>query len=197
VENVPPLLLTRSAERARAAAVIMNALHSTDTQAFTLVDTLDAASAAVLRTAGLDDNTIRVVLAALWEHPLSSADTGEDLGTLRVTDRDRELLRDLGQRLRTVRLARRLRASEVARTTHIPVGPLHDLEAGMAAPTVLALYRLADALRAPLPLLIDPLKSPTDVVVTLARAEGLFPPAPADSGEPDQPADPDQSTSPR
>src|SRR5829696_5449688 len=71
--NVPPVPLTRSGERARAAGIIAAAARITSIEAFRLVDIVDAIAAAALAAAGLDEKTTRRVLTTLWEPPTSSA----------------------------------------------------------------------------------------------------------------------------
>lgn len=172
MSNVPPAPLTRTADRARAAAIVAGALHTTATRAFTLVETVDATCAAVLRTAGLDDTTTRAVLAALWEHPLPDAPAGRPLRGLRLTDREREFVRDLGQRVRIVRSARRLTGPVIRRMTGIGVDQLDDIERGIAVPTVLGLHRIAEVLEMPLPLLVDQTRTPLELLRILARTAG-------------------------
>lgn len=169
--NVPSVPLTRTADRARAAAIVAGALHVTPIRSFTLVETVDAVSAAVLRTAGLDDTTIRAVLAALWEHPLPAAPAGQPTRGLQLTDREREFLRDLGQRLRTVRAARRLAPPVIRRMTGIAGDQLGDIERGIAVPTVLGLHRIADVLQVPLPLLVDQTHTPLELLRLLADSQ--------------------------
>lgn len=187
--NVPPVPLTRTADRARAAAIIAGVLHCTPIRSFTLVETVDAVSAAVLRTAGLDDTTIRAVLAALWEHPLPAAPAGEPVRGLRLTDREREFLRDLGQRLRIVRSARRVTPPVIRRMTGIAGDQLADIERGIAVPTVLGLHRIADVLQVPLPLLVDQTHTPLELLRLLAgsqtRDSGADP-----AGQDEQPGSP-------
>lgn len=173
MSNVPPVPLTRTGDRARAAAIVAGVLHCTPTRSFTLVETVDATSAAVLRTAGLDDTTSRAVLAALWEHPLPAAPAGQPARGLRLTDREREFLRDLGQRLRTVRAARQLTLPVIRRMTGIAGDQLTDLEQGIAVPTVLGLHRMSDALQVPLPLLVDHTRTPLELLRLLARSQDI------------------------
>jgi hypothetical protein len=52
--NLPPVPLTRSGDRARAASIVVAAARITAVEAFRLMDTVDAVAAAVLTTAGLD-----------------------------------------------------------------------------------------------------------------------------------------------
>ena len=62
---IPPLrMLTTTARRALAASMIQAADRAVP--AVLLADTLDATAAAVLRVAGVDDETGRVVCASLW-----------------------------------------------------------------------------------------------------------------------------------
>ena len=63
--NLPPLPLTTSGERARAAAMLAAALHCQAMTAYRMVEIVDAVSAAVLRTAGADDPIARAVLSKL------------------------------------------------------------------------------------------------------------------------------------
>lgn len=172
MKNVPPLSpLTQLADRGRAEAIVAGALRCTPVQATILLNTVDALSASVLRIAGLDDASIRAAMAALWEHPVRSAPAGESIGRLRITDREREFVRDLGSRIHVVRRARRLETAAIRRLTSIPGDQLIDVERGIAIPTVLALYRLGDTLRVPLPLLIDEKQAPIDLLRELAARE--------------------------
>ena len=61
-----PQQLSQTAYRARAAAMIRAATDAPALTAQTVADLLDAASAAILHTAGLTDDESRAVLAALW-----------------------------------------------------------------------------------------------------------------------------------
>ena len=171
MSNVSALPLTRTADRARAAALLAGAVKRPMGEAFAVLETVDALSAAVLRIAGLDDTTIRAVLAALWIHPVQSAPAAEPIRRLRLSDREREFLRDLGDRIQLLRRARRLDTAGIRRSTGIPTDQLADTERGVGIPTVLALYRLADALQVPLPLLLDTAKSPLDILRELAARQ--------------------------
>ena len=170
--NVPSLTpLTQPGDRGRATAIVAGALRCTLVQASTLLTTVDALSVSVLGIAGMDEASIRAAMAALWDHPLRSAPAGEPIRRLRVTDREREFLRDLGVRIHIVRRARRLETAVVRRATSIPGDQLIDVERGIAIPTVLALYRLGDTLQVPLPLLIDEKQAPIDLLRELAARE--------------------------
>jgi len=63
---IPPTHLSTSARRAPAASVIRTGTDLPAPPAQLIADQLDAVSAAVLRTAGLDDTAARAVLAGLW-----------------------------------------------------------------------------------------------------------------------------------
>jgi CBS-domain-containing membrane protein len=172
VTNVPPLTpLTQPADRSRANAIVAGRLRCTTAEAAAILITVDALSASVLGVAGLDEASIRAAMAALWEHPVRSAPAGDPTSRLRVTDREREFLRDLGVRIRVVRQARRLEPPAIRRATSIPGDQLVDVERGIAIPTVLALYRLGDTLQIPLPLLIDEKQAPIDLLQQLAARE--------------------------
>lgn len=110
-------------------------------------------------------------LAALFAHPRSSTPAARAAGASRLADRDREFLRGLGQRLHAVRTARQVEPPVILRSTGIRSDQLADLERGVAAPTILALHRFAEALQVPLPLLVDHTRSPLDLLLTLARRE--------------------------
>jgi hypothetical protein len=77
--NVVPVPLTRTSDRARAAALVTEALRCNAIEAFRLVEIVDAVSAAVLRAAGLEEAAMRSILAALWL-PANSADAGRTAG---------------------------------------------------------------------------------------------------------------------
>ena len=71
-ENIQPPRLTTSGRRAHATAV----LHAAATQALpdllataVVIDVLDAATTATLRSVGLGDDDARAVLAVLWADP--------------------------------------------------------------------------------------------------------------------------------
>lgn len=61
---IPPRMLTTSGKRALAAAMIKASDRAVP--AALVADMLDATAAAVLRVAGLDDETGRAVCASLW-----------------------------------------------------------------------------------------------------------------------------------
>ena len=60
----PPRMLTTSGKRALAASMIRAADRAVP--AVLVADLLDATTAAVLRVAGVDDETGRAVCASLW-----------------------------------------------------------------------------------------------------------------------------------
>ena len=86
-----------------------------------------------------------------------------------LTDRDREMLRDLGGRIHAIRTARQLSEHLIARETGTPPKRLRDFERGVDAPTVLALHRLAHELQVSLSMLLDMTGSPLELLATLAR----------------------------
>lgn len=172
MSTVVPTPLTRTAERVRAAAIVAGTLRCPAGQAIALVETIDTLSAAVLRIAGLRDPAIRIVLAALWNHPgASSAAAAEPARRLRLSDREREFLLDLGERVNLLRRARQQDAPLVWKATGIPTDQLADIERGTGVPTALALYRLADLLEVPLPLLLDARISPLDMIREIAARQ--------------------------
>lgn len=59
-------LLAPTGQRARAAAMIRTVTDVPALTAMHAADTLDAVSAAVLRTVGVPDTDARIILAALW-----------------------------------------------------------------------------------------------------------------------------------
>ena len=172
MSNVPSLSpLTRPQDRGRASVIVTGRLRCTLVEATTLLGTADAVSTAVLRVGGLDEASIRAAMAALWEHPVRSRPAAEPAGRLRLTDREREFLRDLGSRLHAVRVARRIEPPAIRRLTTIPGEQLAALERGIAVPSVLALYRIADTLQVSLPLLVDHKQDPADLLRQLAQRE--------------------------
>lgn len=166
--NLPPTALTELHARTRAAAIICGALSCSSMTASALVETVDLVSATVLQAAGLSRASARMVLAALWEHSTRVAAAADSGRQLRISDREREFLRDLGERVRMLRGGRRLHAAHVAQATRIPADQLGDLERGYGIPSVLALYRLAEVLEVPLPLLVDDTKTPLDLLRAVA-----------------------------
>ena len=144
--NLPPVPLTRSGDRARAASIVAADTGITVVEAFRLMDTVDAVTAAVLTTAGLDETTTRRVLTALWQQPTPTATTTRPVNGLRVSDVEWTFLRELGTRIRAIRTARRLGLPAVTRATGIPYQQLLDAERGTAILSVLGIYRVAETL---------------------------------------------------
>lgn len=175
--NVPPVPLTRSGERARAAGIIAAAARITSIEAFRLVDTVDAIAAAALAAAGLDEKTARRVLTTLWEPPTSSAPASRPASGVRVCDTEWTFLRDLGVRIRAVRSARRLGLPAVARTTGILYTQLLDAERGTAILSVLGLYRVAEALEV-LPVDLIAEQEPLELLRRLAARMQAADPSP-------------------
>ena len=106
-----PLHLTAPFENRRLAGSLVTRVTGLPViAAHSLVLTTDAASTAVLRTAGIPTEDARPILAALWWHPTHPADqkpirprspNGDKAG-------ERQFIRDLGQRIHVIRHARRL-----------------------------------------------------------------------------------------
>jgi hypothetical protein len=139
--------------------------------AHSLVLTTDAASTAVLRTAGIPTEDARPILAALWWHPTRPADPRPvRLLGLRPPEFDRaregQFVRDLGLRIHVIRHARRLTPDGIR--TSIPTYVLRDIEAGDLPPSALQLHRLAQAFGVPLPLLVDDKLTPLRALRLLA-----------------------------
>jgi hypothetical protein len=156
--------LSRAVDRLRAAALIDSTRRYLGTDGFTLVQALDTVCAALLRGAGINDTAARAILAALWDHPIGTADAFVPPRTPRRTEQEREFLRELGQRVHVVRRARRRSSSDLCRMLDLRSVELHDLEHGEATPTALLLYRLAAVLQVPLPMLVDPNATPLKVL---------------------------------
>ena len=171
MSNLPPPPLTTAAQRSRATAILTGAQLRPAAASAALIETLDLICAAVVRTAGVDTATARMALAALWEHPVQSAVAAQPRRQLRISDREREFLRDLGERIRFVRGARRKPIARIALATGIPYDQIGDLERGVGLPTLLGLYRLGEALETPLPLLLDETKTQLDLLRALASLQ--------------------------
>ena len=148
--NLPPVPLTRSGHRARAAAIVAAAARITPVEAFRLMDTVDAVAAAVLtdRRAGRDDHPPGADRPVAAADPHSTRPTRPVHG-LRVSDVEWTFVRELGTRIQAVRTARRLGLPAVTRVTGIPYQQLLDAERGTAILSVLGVYRVAEALRGP------------------------------------------------
>lgn len=99
---------------------------------------------------------------------MQSAATQTPTRTLRRSEREREFLSELGQRIHVIRRARRLSRPRVTRLTGISSDQLADIEQGIAMPNALSLYRLAEALRVPPPMLLDEKATPLKVLRLLA-----------------------------
>lgn len=161
--------LSLATARARAQAVLESAHPCVGADAFTVVSALESVSAALLRSAGVDDATAREVLSVLWNQPPGIAGGFIPPRTPRRVEFGREYIRDLGQRLHVIRRVRRRSSSDIARELDLRTVELHDLEQGTAMPTALLLYRLAVLLQVPVPLLVDPKATP-EYVLRLLRA---------------------------
>jgi hypothetical protein len=159
--------------RERAIALDRAATGLPEIAAHSLVLTLDATSAAVLRTAGITIADARPILSALWQQPARITDLTPLLRPAPIAgsaDRDREFLHGLGERIHVTRRARRLSVTTVQAHTRIDASLLRDIEAGTISPSILAVLRLADAFRVPLPLLVDEKATPLRILRLLADA---------------------------
>jgi transcriptional regulator with XRE-family HTH domain len=86
---------------------------------------------------------------------------------------ERAFLRALGDCIRVVRLDRGLSQEQLAASAGLSVAFVGQLERGNRAPNVVNLWRVADALRAPLAVLVDEAADASPVLdVASARAGG-------------------------
>jgi hypothetical protein len=167
--NVPPLPLSPNEDRERAIATIRATTELPRSAACALALTLDAVSAAVLHAAGIADRDARAILAALWRPERITDPTPTPRPRPTMAERDREFLRDLGQRIHVIRHARRLTPTGVQARTGIPAHLLRDIEAGAAWPSTRSLLHLADAFQVPLPMLVDEKATPLRILRLLAE----------------------------
>ena len=166
-----PLHLTAPFENRRLATSLVTRVTGLPLiAAHSLVLTTDAASTAVLRTAGIPTEDARPILAALWWHQTRPADPAPQVPTRSPAAEagERQFARDLGQRLHVVRHARRLTPDGVRHRTGIPPYLLRDMEAGDLPPSAVQLHRLARAFAVPLPLLVDDKVTPLRVLRLLS-----------------------------
>jgi DNA-binding XRE family transcriptional regulator len=136
------------------------------TDASTLVHSLEAVSAGLLRGAGIGDDAARAILGTLWDAPVETSTAAVPPRTPRRVEQERLFLRDLGERVKVIRRARHRSGDDLCRTLDLPRADLHDLESGLVAPSVLLLYRLAAVLQVPVPMLVDP-RATTEKVIRL------------------------------
>ena len=170
MKTVPLDLLAPLPSRELATQLVSFATGLPSASAQSLVLTLDSVSTAVVRAADLEDQEARPILAALWQHPPRYAEPKPPVRSDGQEIRSRELAyrRDLGQRLRVVRQARRLTPTGVENRTGIKPYVLRDIEAGDLWPSVTHLYRLAGTFAVPVPMLVDHKATPLRVLRLLS-----------------------------
>jgi hypothetical protein len=171
MQTVPLDLLAPLPARELATSLVRAATGLPPAAAHSLVLTLDAVSAAVVRSAGMTAAEARPVLGALWQHParyaeLRPAQLLRPDGSAR--GRESAYRRDLAQRIHVVRHARRLTPTGVRNRTGIEQYVLHDLESGDLWPSAQQLYRLAETFAVPVPLLVDPKATPLRILRLLS-----------------------------
>jgi DNA-binding XRE family transcriptional regulator len=165
---IPPIPLSRAEHRARATALVETARPDMPTDASTLVHSLEAVSAALLRGAGVGDDAARTILGTLWDAPVHTSTATVPPRTPRRVEHERVFLRQLGERVKVIRRARHRSSDDLARILDLAPLDLRNLEAGFVAPSVLLLYRLAAVLQVPVPMLVDPRATPAKVLRLLA-----------------------------
>ena len=165
--NVPTFQLCLQEEGAEAILAIRTVTGLSADGARALAVALDNVTASVFSTVGISPADARAVLATMWrpQHVLESDRTAQrrPIGRTRI-ERDRQFLRDLGERIHVTRRARRLTLTGAARGTGIPAEMLRLVEAGEIPPTLLGLRYLADTLKVPLALLVDDKATPLRVL---------------------------------
>ena len=173
-----PLHLTAPFENRRLATSLVARVTGLPlVAAHSLVLTTDAASTAVLRTAGIPTEDARPILSALWWHPTRPADPKPVRPVLARSpyaseQEERQFVRDLGQRIHVIRHARRLTPDGVRNRAGIPPYLLRDIEAGDLPPSAVQLHRLSSAFALPLPLLVDDKVTPLRVLRLLSGQIG-------------------------
>lgn len=173
MDTVPLYIMSPFGNRERAIDLVRAATGLPEIAANSLVLTLDATSAAVLRTAGITMADARPILSALWQQPARITDMAPALRPAPLpgsAERDREFLRGLGERIHVTRRARRLSLATVQAHARIDASLLRDIEAGAICPSTLTILRLADVFRVPLPMLVDEKATPLRILRLLADA---------------------------
>lgn len=170
METVPLDILSPSGNREQALDLIRAATGLPLPAAHTLVVTLDAVSAAVLRTAGVAPADGVRVLSALWQDPERLTDTPAPRRVAPQRADAAAYLLGLGERVHVIRRARRLTANGVGRRAGIEVAMLRDLEAGTVWPTLPMLLRLAAVFGVPVAMLVDEHATPLRILRLLAAA---------------------------
>jgi hypothetical protein len=152
MDTVPLYIMSPFGNRERAIDLVRTATGLPEIAANSLVLTLDATSAAVLRTAGITMADARLILSAVLQQPARITDMSPLLRPAPIpgsVERDREFLRGLGERIHVTRRARRLSEATVQAHVRIDAGLLRDIEAGAICPSTLTVLRLADEFRVP------------------------------------------------
>lgn len=173
MDTVPLYIMSPFGNRERAIDLVRAATGLPEIAANSLVLTLDATSAAVLRTAGITMADARPILSALWQQPARITDMTplpRPAPLAGSADRDREFLQGLGERIHVTRRARRLSATTVQAHTRINAGLLRDIEAGAICPSTLTVLRLADIFRVPAAMLVDEKATPLRILRLLTDA---------------------------
>ena len=171
METVLPYLLSPFGNREHALDLTRTATGLPLPAAHALVLTLDAVSAAVLRTAEVVDEEAFPILAALWQHPERITDRPTPRRRRGPASPREDYLPELGERIHVVRRARRLTASGVSRRAGIHVSVLRDLEAGVSWPTLPLLLRLAGVFQVPVAMLVDEAATPLRILRLLATTQ--------------------------
>jgi hypothetical protein len=173
MDTVPLYIMSPFGNREHAIELIRVATGLPEIAANSLVLTLDATSAAVLRTAGITMADARPILSALWQQPARIVGMTPLLRPAPLpgsAERDKKYLLGLGERIHVTRRARRLDESAVQFHTRIKAGLLRDIEAGAICPSTLTVLRLADVFQVPLPLLVDEKATPLRILRLLGAA---------------------------
>lgn len=162
MESVPLYLLSPYGNREHALDLIRTATGLPLPAAHSLVLTLDAVSAAVLRTAGIPFVEAWEILSALWQQPERPADPRPQPAPPPRGAED--YLYRLGERIHIIRRIRRLTTEELGRRVGVRPPLVRDMEAGAAWPTLRMLLRLAEALDVSVVLLVDDSADPPTVL---------------------------------
>jgi transcriptional regulator with XRE-family HTH domain len=176
--TIPLHLTALASDRDRALALVRAATGLPPLAAHSVVLTTDATATAVLRAAGIPPEDARPILATLWPQAPRPADPRPpNRPVVGVQDeavrRELQFVRDLGERIHVIRHARRLTAAGVRNRTGIAPYLLRDLEAGDLWPSMLHLYRLAQAFAVPLPMLVDDQATPVADPAAAVRSDRL------------------------
>jgi hypothetical protein len=167
MDTVPLYLMSPQGNRELAVDLTRRATGLPEVAAHSIVLTLDAVSAAVLRTPGVVLDEARAILAALWQQPERIASVVPprlDPARPGSTGWGPDYLTGLGERIHVIRRARRLTITGLRHRIGLSVADLRDLEAGVAWPSLPVLVRIADAFQVPVPLLVDERATPLRIL---------------------------------